>query len=515
MRVLTGMVLLAVCGCGSGGGSSNSVFIAKATSFTVSGTVTSNNTALAGVKVVLSGGGRTYTGATNSSGKYTITVANGSYTVTPSCNGYAFTPQTLTVNGQNVTVSEITGTVVPTYTVSGAVTVGGAGLNGVNVTISDSTRTYTGTTDSSGHYAVSGVQGGSYTANLSLVGYAISPQNQSVVVNGANVTLTGATATVIPPAMVYVSSKDGNVYAINANTLAIEKTIALGVPYVSGIAINGDKLWYTWSDARYSWGYVGCYNLTTSENKTKVINGNGIYEGILRIVPSQPTALYIAFQGLSPATVKKYDISGDTPQVVATYLDECSDITDLAFSADGSKLWPSCQTPSKIIELSTSDLKPTGTTFATNGGPQGIDSVSVNGTEVIAVSNTGWYEDDLVAFPVNAPTTSKSYELGKNGRYGNIALSANGDVVYVLEWLNAGSDPTVKLVTLYRSSGTHSSVDVSIDWWTFNNGIAVDYLSGRVFVASLDSVSVFDSGGRRVSTISSIPGASSLVIVQP
>ncbi|MFA7404141.1 MAG: DUF1566 domain-containing protein [Pelobacteraceae bacterium] len=83
-----------------------------ANTYTISGTITTGGTALAGVTVALSGNGSTTT-TTNASGTFTFSGAqNGSYTITPSMTGYTFTPasQSVTVSGANVTGAGFTAT---------------------------------------------------------------------------------------------------------------------------------------------------------------------------------------------------------------------------------------------------------------------------------------------------------------------------------------------------------------------------------------------------------------------
>ena len=83
------------------------------------------------------------------------------------------------------------GTGPATYTVSGTITLSGAGLSGVTV----STTGGSATTNSSGAYTISGLANGSYTLTPALAGYTFTPASQPVTVNGANVTGINFTAT--------------------------------------------------------------------------------------------------------------------------------------------------------------------------------------------------------------------------------------------------------------------------------------------------------------------------------
>ena len=85
---------------------------------------------------------------------------------------------------------------VTTYTVSGTIT----GAGGATVTLSANGNTVAtiGAGASGTTYTFSSVANGTYTVTPSLAGYAFTPQNTSVTVNGANVTginFTAATAT--------------------------------------------------------------------------------------------------------------------------------------------------------------------------------------------------------------------------------------------------------------------------------------------------------------------------------
>ena len=102
LAVLITMAGMVMSGCSSDGD----------TSYSISGTVTLNNSGLAGVSVTLTGT-TTAAATTDSSGNYTFSgLQNGSYVVTPLLSGYTFSPTTLsvTVNNANLTGKNFTAT---------------------------------------------------------------------------------------------------------------------------------------------------------------------------------------------------------------------------------------------------------------------------------------------------------------------------------------------------------------------------------------------------------------------
>jgi hypothetical protein len=83
-----------------------------ATTYSITGTITSSSIVLQGVTMTLSGASAA-TATTDASGNYTLTgLANGNYTITPSKTGYTFNPTSLamSINGADITVQNFTAT---------------------------------------------------------------------------------------------------------------------------------------------------------------------------------------------------------------------------------------------------------------------------------------------------------------------------------------------------------------------------------------------------------------------
>jgi hypothetical protein len=107
----------------------------------------------------------------------------GDYTVTPSKTGYVYTPAITAVTVSNANVTANFNSAVQTFTISG--TISGTGGNGASVALSGA-KAATTTTNSSGAYSFTGLANGSYTVIPSKTGYAFTPVNQAVTLNGAN-----------------------------------------------------------------------------------------------------------------------------------------------------------------------------------------------------------------------------------------------------------------------------------------------------------------------------------------
>lgn len=101
--LLSMIIMVMLSGCGSN----------SSENLTISGTITSGNSALSGVTVTLSGDGYGVV-TTDSNGYFSSNVSNySSYTVTPSLVGYTFSPSSVTVyiSGQSVGLLNFSGSV--------------------------------------------------------------------------------------------------------------------------------------------------------------------------------------------------------------------------------------------------------------------------------------------------------------------------------------------------------------------------------------------------------------------
>lgn len=163
----------------------------------VSGTVTDGTNNISGAWVSLTG---TPTGQTNvihigaqtaTNGTYTVNAPNGSYKLRADKPGYKSpTEATVTVNNANLSNQNVTLTVA-NRTISGTVTLDGAGVSNAFVDADDGTGGYAvAQTDATGAFSLA-VTNGTWSIEAHSICYSGGPT--SVVVSGANI--TGVTVT--------------------------------------------------------------------------------------------------------------------------------------------------------------------------------------------------------------------------------------------------------------------------------------------------------------------------------
>ena len=160
---------------------------------TVSGTVTSSGTVLAGVTFTATNGG-TCT-ASNASGQYSCTVLQGwSGSVTPSSSSYGFTPASRAYSNMaaNQTAQDYTAAIM--YVVSGTVTLGGSPFAGVAFAASNGGVCTA--SNASGQYSCAVPQGYTGTVTPSSSSYAFTPASHSYSNVVANQTAQDYTAAI-------------------------------------------------------------------------------------------------------------------------------------------------------------------------------------------------------------------------------------------------------------------------------------------------------------------------------
>ncbi len=153
--------------------------------YSISGNINDGTNPISSVKVSVTGGINVYTDA---SGNYIVNgLLNGNYTLTPSKTGYTFNPtsRNVTISGANQTGQNFTGTVIPTYSVSGNITDGTDPLADVLVS---ATGGFSAITNASGNYTITGLADGNYTLTPSKPSYSFNPTSISITISGANQT---------------------------------------------------------------------------------------------------------------------------------------------------------------------------------------------------------------------------------------------------------------------------------------------------------------------------------------
>ncbi|HVF42817.1 MAG TPA: carboxypeptidase regulatory-like domain-containing protein, partial [Pyrinomonadaceae bacterium] len=140
----------------------------------------SDNTAVSGVAVALSGS-KTATTTTDSQGNYTFNApSGGDYTVTPSKTDYSFGPASRAINALGSDQTADFNATPGTHAISGRVTgAGGAPLAGATLSLTGS-KTATATSDSNGNYTFTLLAGdGTYTVTATKAHYTFTPLSQT------------------------------------------------------------------------------------------------------------------------------------------------------------------------------------------------------------------------------------------------------------------------------------------------------------------------------------------------
>ncbi|MCX7598961.1 MAG: carboxypeptidase regulatory-like domain-containing protein, partial [Armatimonadetes bacterium] len=235
---------------------------------------------IAGVTVTLSGAASKST-ATDGNGYYAFRdLRTGDYTVTPTKSGWTFTPANRRYTGlaQDVDNADFVGS-LPTYALSGRVTLGGAGLQGVTITV-DGKTTVTG---SDGTWRIANLPAGAYTVVPSLANYQFNPASRTATI--VNADIAGLDFEALP------------------STFTISGTVtdSAGDP-LEGVVVNADgRTAVTAANGRYQIGGItaGTVNVTCQKAGYTFFwrDGAGNWQSGARAVTVPPDQTGVDFVG--------------------------------------------------------------------------------------------------------------------------------------------------------------------------------------------------------------------------
>lgn len=205
-------------------------------------------------------------------------------------------------NQYTKTVTVLQNTTVPTYSISGQITLNGAGLAGVNLTLTGVNSVST-TTDSSGNYSFSSVVAGNYTITPSMNGYTFSPASISVTIS-----------------ITYLVGQNFTAKANSISTYSISGTIYDA--YNSGITLPGNI-------------DTGCGNVSGKSLPTILIAGKSYTSstGAFSIagIPAGTYVLSISWPGHKTYTNSSYHVSSNQTEL-SFYLDLASPLGAFAIN---------------------------------------------------------------------------------------------------------------------------------------------------------------------------------------
>jgi hypothetical protein len=247
-------------------------FTATTVTYTISGQISASGTGLSGVTVALSGTS-TATTTTSSTGAYSFAgLAPGTYTVTPARSGYTFTPPSQTFTGISSNQIASFSAAPITYTISGQITVAGAGLSGVTVALSG-TSAVTTTTSSTGAYSFASLAPGTYTVTPSRTGYTFSPTSQTFTNISSN---QSASFTAIPPTTYTIGGQitlsgtglSGVTVALSGTSTATTTTSSAGAYSFAGLVAGT----YTITPSRSGYTFTPPSQTFTSISSSQTAN---------------------------------------------------------------------------------------------------------------------------------------------------------------------------------------------------------------------------------------------------
>jgi hypothetical protein len=189
----------------------------------------------------------------------------------------------------------------------------------------------------------------------------------------------GARGMAVVGGTLYVAAANvGAIHEFDTSTFAKTGTLATGIAGMDSMAYAGGALWVVPSSTG------DLTKVSLADGSTQDF-GKPISGGASAVVAdvANPNILAMFDPGISPETVAIVNVSGATPTTVATKWLGTEDISngqDLAFSPDGSTVFPVGGAPYQFVGLNASTLADTGVAYPANPYPTAITMTTANGS---------------------------------------------------------------------------------------------------------------------------------------
>jgi hypothetical protein len=299
--------------------------------------------------------------------------------------------------------------------------------------------------------------------------------------NGAIVkTITGqggATGMVVDESSgtLYVVLRDNtSISKIDTATLTEASRMSVApIALPTQLALAGGKLWFGHGCGGSGAG-IASINLDGSGVAAKSMGAH-----YCPVLAATPTSNLVATgdTGLSPTTLYLYDISTDPPTLVKSSWNPggASDLNELVFSPDESRLLSASNNPDAIQSFSASDLS-LAATYPT-GGSNSV-AITDDGAFVAGGARYAWYDPDIFVYPVGDTTPVRIWDFNSTTKVTverGLAFSPDASRLFAVSTNDTTgklefrvlTNPTLPLVA------TTTSLSVSATTVRYGNSVAL------------------------------------------
>jgi len=224
----------------------------------------------------------------------------------------------------------------------------------------------------------------------------------------------------------------GSVVLVDVETLDI-KELSIAEDVVSVAFDYKGNLYFTTTEY---WGKIHYYDLATETVMHSFAAHNSIYKNALVKTDKEGKILYAAERGLSPASLYKFDVSGEEPIFRAEDAHGAlgGNLRDFAISPDGKKIYIACGAPYGIQVVDSESIERIAL-LETGAYPGGVD-LDKYGIYVYGIP-LSTYNNILYQFKTADLSLTNSFPLLKhtyNGAPGvrGIAVDKTGEKAFII-----------------------------------------------------------------------------------
>ena len=264
-----------------------------------------------------------------------------------------------------------------------------------------------------------------------------------LVTDGAGNTITQistpgiADLALAPDGSAVYAAATGSSQILKIDPLSLTVTATYQLPTLecpTSVAVVGGYLAFGYTcDGQF--GGVGVLDLAQPTAPPQTVSSGAFYNPLVRAVPGHSEVLE-ADQGLSPASFRVISIANGLPSVAAsTSALNCSNLTDVAISPNGSMFTPACGSTYNFTNYSLTTFAQVGG-FGANPYPNAA-AYSADG-KYFAGGMNGIYNNDVVEYQLSSIQPALMYNIDEtsatdsslNGASRGVAFSSDSSTLY-------------------------------------------------------------------------------------
>lgn len=225
----------------------------------------------------------------------------------------------------------------------------------------------------------------------------------------------------------------GTISRISTTTYEVTGSWAVGSVVDDAVAVVGGRVWFS-HGASSDWRSVGSLDPASGAVTLSVLTS--VHQPLLRTSPDRPGELFVGERGLTPARLKRWDVTSSPPVQLAqsAFGAVGGNLRDFRIAPGGATITIGAGSPYAFPQVDAATLTSTGLDYQGTSYP-GAVAHAADGTVHVGGSSDALGPDLWVHLP-GIPTAVTTIELGFDLAPRGLGLSPDGSALYAASTSN-------------------------------------------------------------------------------